>query len=156
LIQSCAKLLGLADLSAGLMSRAALTERHTFTTTLTVELAALSQSIASFFAHLENHWSRQVKFTNGKFVYRGEDAEVMPTDVQPIFFLGQAMYVPHYLTPHLWVSYGGATLTTRNLIERNAKIGTTYLWNRPWIDKIFKGKDIFAMKNIEIKGTLTK
>lgn len=97
-----------------------------------------------------------MKFTNGKFVYRGEDAEVMPTDVQPIFFLGQAMYVPHYLTPHLWVSYGGATLTTRNLIERNAKIGTTYLWNRPWIDKIFKGKDIFAMKNIEIKGTLTK
>jgi hypothetical protein len=97
-----------------------------------------------------------VKFTNGKFVYRGEDAEVLPTDVQPIFFVGQAMYVPHYLTAHLWVTYGGENLTTRNLIERNAKIGTTYLWNRPWIDKIFKGKDIFAMKDIEIKGVLSR
>ena len=97
-----------------------------------------------------------MKFTNGKFVYKGEDAEVLPTDVQPIFFVGQSMYVPHYLTAHLWVTYGGEKLTTRNLIERNAKIGTTYLWSRPWIDKIFKGKDIFAMKDIEIKGVLSR
>jgi hypothetical protein len=138
------------------MSRAALTERHTFITTQTVELEALSQSIASFSEHLANPWSRQMKFTNGKFVYKGENAEVMPTDVQPIFFVGQAMYVPHYLTPHLWVSYGGATLTTRNLIERNAKTGTTYLWIRPWIEKMFKGMDIFTMKESQIKDALTK
>jgi hypothetical protein len=138
------------------MSRAALTGLPTFITTQMVELEALSQSTASFSGPLANPWSTQVKFTNGKFVYKGEDAEVMPTDVQPIFFLGQAMYVPHYLTPHLWVSYGGATLTTRNLIERNAKTGTTYLWIRPWIEKIFKGMDIFTMKESQIKEALTK
>ena len=97
-----------------------------------------------------------MKFTNGKFVYRGEDAEVMPTDVQPVFFLGKAMYVPHFVTPHIWVTFGGATLTTKNLLERNSNIGTAYLWVRPWIEKMFKGKDIFTMKELELKGVLCK
>ena len=97
-----------------------------------------------------------MKFTNGKFVYRGEDAEVMPTDVQPVFFLGKAMYVPHFVTPHIWVTFGGTTLTTKNLLERNSNIGTAYLWVRPWIEKMFKGKDIFTMKESQIKDALTK
>jgi hypothetical protein len=118
--------------------------------------AAPSQSTTSFFAHLGSPWRSPVKFTNGRFVYKGEDGEVMPTDVQPVFFLGKAMYVPHFVTPHLWVTYGGATLTTKNLVERNANIGTTYLWIRPWIEKMFKGKDIFTMKELELKGVLCK
>lgn len=97
-----------------------------------------------------------MKFTNGRFVYRGEDGEVLPTDVQPVFFLGKAMYVPHFVTPHIWVTFGGATLTTKNLLERNSNIGTAYLWVRPWIEKMFKGKDIFTMKELELKGVLSK
>lgn len=97
-----------------------------------------------------------MKFTNGKFVYRGEDSEILHSDVQPVFFLGHAMYVPHYVTAHLWVTYGGKTLTTKNLIERNAKATTSYLWPRHWIEKMFKDKDIFTMKESELKGVLTK
>jgi hypothetical protein len=64
------------------------------------------------------------------------------------------MFVPHYLTPHLWVSYGNFKLTTKNLIERNAQAGTSYLWVRPWIEKIFKDKDIFTMKESQLKEAL--
>ena len=95
-----------------------------------------------------------MEFTNGKFVYKGEDNEQLYPDVQPVFFLADAMFVPHYVTPHIWVTYGGKTLTTKNLFERNAKIGTTYLWVRPWIEKIFGENDIFTMKESQIKEAL--
>ena len=95
-----------------------------------------------------------MEFTNGKFVYRGEDNEKLHPDVQPVFFLNDAMFVPHYVTPHIWVSCGNKTLTTKNLIERNAKIGTTYLWVRPWIEKIFNSEDIFNMKESQLKKAL--
>jgi hypothetical protein len=95
-----------------------------------------------------------LEFTNGRFVYKGEDGEQLHPDVQPVFFLGDAMYVPHYVTPHIWVSYGNEKLTTKNLIERKAKIGTTYLWVRPWIEKIFNSEDIFNMKESQLKKAL--
>ena len=95
-----------------------------------------------------------MEFTNGRFVYRGEDNEKLHPDVQPVFFLNNAMYVPHYVTPHIWVSYGNAKLTTKNLIERNAKLGTSYLWVRPWIEKIFGTHDIFTMKELQLKEAL--
>lgn len=95
-----------------------------------------------------------MEFTNGKFVYKADDAEISFPDVQPIFFLSGAMFVPHYVTPHLWVSYGNKTLTTKNLIERNAQAATSYLWVRPWIEKIFGSKDIFSMKESQLKEAL--
>ena len=95
-----------------------------------------------------------MKFTNGRFVYKGEDNEMLHPDVQPVFFVGDAMFVPHYVTPHLWVACGNKTLTTKNLIERNAKIGTTYLWVRPWIEKIFGSEEIFNMKESQLKKAL--
>jgi hypothetical protein len=95
-----------------------------------------------------------MEFTNGRFVYKGEDNEQLYPDVQPVFFLGGAMYVPHYVTPHLWVTFNNGKLTTKNLIERNAKIGTTYLWVRPWIEKIFGSEDIFNMKESQLKEAL--
>ena len=95
-----------------------------------------------------------MEFTNGRFVYKGEDNEQLYPDVQPVFFLGDSMYVPHYVTPHLWVTFGNGKLTTKNLIERNAKIGTTYLWVRPWIEKIFGSEDIFNMKESQLKKAL--
>ena len=97
-----------------------------------------------------------MEFTNGRFVYKGEDGEQLHPDVQPVFFLNDAMFVPHYVTPHLWISYGNKPLTTKNLLERNAKLGTTYLWVRPWIEKIFNSQDIFTMKELELKGVLSK
>ena len=95
-----------------------------------------------------------MEFTNGRFIYRGEDGEQLHPDIQPVFFLNDAMYVPHYVTPHLWVTFGNGKLTTKNLIERNAKIGTTYLWVRPWIEKIFGSEDIFNMKESQLKKAL--
>ena len=95
-----------------------------------------------------------MEFTNGKFVYKADDAEIAFPDVQPVFFLGHAMFVPHYVTPHIWVTHGNKTLTTKNLIERNAKAGTSYLWVRPWIEKIFGSKDIFTMKESQLKEAL--
>lgn len=95
-----------------------------------------------------------MKFTNGRFVYKGEDQEQLCPDVQPVFFLNDLMFVPHYVTPHTWVSFGNKILTTKNLIERNAKIGTTYLWVRPWVEKIFGTRDIFTMKESQLKEAL--
>jgi hypothetical protein len=153
-MQSCARASVLGDLGGALTRLTAPVASDTFILTPMVVPAIASQNIASFSEPLENPWRALMEFTNGKFVYKGEDNEQLHPDVQPVFFLGDAMYVPHYVTPHIWVSFGNAKLTTKNLIERNAKLGTSYLWVRPWIEKILGTHDIFTMKESQLKEAL--
>jgi len=153
-MQSCGMASRLGDLGGGLTRPIAPGVSDTFILTSMVVLAVLNQNIVQFSEPLENPWRALMEFTNGKFVYKGEDNEQLYPDVQPVFFLGDAMYVPHYVTPHLWVTFGNGKLTTKNLIERNANIGTTYLWVRPWIEKIFGSEDIFNMKESQLKEAL--
>jgi hypothetical protein len=153
-MQSCVMASKLGGLGDGLMRPTAPGVSDTFISTSMVVLAVLNQNIVQFSELLENPWRALMEFTNGRFVYKGEDNEQLYPDVQPVFFLGDSMYVPHYVTPHLWVTFGNIKLTTNNLIERNAKIGTTYLWVRPWIEKIFGSEDIFNMKESQLKEAL--
>ena len=51
---------------------------------------------------------------------------------EPIFMLGNAMYVPHYVDEHKWVSYGGETKTTAELLALDAKPNFKHLWMRGW------------------------
>jgi hypothetical protein len=144
----------LADLGGELTRLTAPVASDTFISTPMVVPAIVSQNIVWFSEPLENLWRALMEFTNGRFVYKSEENEQLYPDVQPVFFLNDAMYVPHYVTPHIWVSYGNEKLTTKNLIERNAKLGTSYLWVRPWIEKIFGTHDIFTMKELQLKEAL--
>jgi hypothetical protein len=58
---------------------------------------------------------------------------------EPVFMLGRAMYVPHYVKKHEWVSYGGTTKSTIELMSVGAKPHMEYLWQRSWTEQeIFK------------------
>ena len=63
--------------------------------------------------------------------------------LQPCFYLGQAMYVPHLLQPGSWVSYGGKIKTMQELILLKAKVSYEQLFPQPdpydWISKIKVG-----------------
>ena len=54
-------------------------------------------------------------------------------EVQPVFYLGQYMFVPHYTKRHHWVAIGNVTLTTNQLIDRGAKVSISALWQRGWV-----------------------
>lgn len=70
------------------------------------------------------------------------DDDVPDFAFEPVFMLGAAMYVPHYIKKHEWVSYGGVTKTTIELITLGAKPEIKHLWKRFWTEKeIFKGRN---------------
>jgi len=67
------------------------------------------------------------------------DLELPNYDYEPIFMLGNAMYVPHYVEEHKWVSYGGETKTTVELMALGATPDFRHLWVRGWTARrIFK------------------
>jgi uncharacterized protein (DUF486 family) len=48
--------------------------------------------------------------------------------LQPCFYLGNAMYVPHLIRPGYWVSYGGKLKTMQELIVLKAKVSYEQLF----------------------------
>jgi len=48
--------------------------------------------------------------------------------LQPCFYLGHAMYVPHMLKPGMWVSYGGKMKSMQELIVLKAKVSYEQLF----------------------------
>lgn len=48
--------------------------------------------------------------------------------IQPCFYLGNAMYVPHLIRPGHWVSYGGKIKTMQELIVLKAKVSYEQLF----------------------------
>ena len=48
--------------------------------------------------------------------------------LQPCFYLGNAMYVPHLIRPGHWVSYGGKVKTMQELIVLKAKVSYEQLF----------------------------
>jgi hypothetical protein len=48
--------------------------------------------------------------------------------LQPCFYLGNAMYVPHLIRPGHWVSYGGKIKTMQELIVLKAKVSYEQLF----------------------------
>jgi hypothetical protein len=60
-------------------------------------------------------------------------------ELEPIFMLDNAMYIPHYVDEHKWVSYGGETKTTVELLALDAELDFEHLWMRGWTErKIFR------------------
>jgi len=63
--------------------------------------------------------------------------------LQPCFYLGRDMYVPHLLKPGYWVSYGGKLKTMQELIVLQAKVSYEQLFPQPapydWISTIKVG-----------------
>jgi len=48
--------------------------------------------------------------------------------LQPCFYIGSAMYVPHLIRPGYWVSYGGKLKTMQELIVLKAKVSYEQLF----------------------------
>ena len=63
--------------------------------------------------------------------------------LQPCFYLGHAMYVPHLENPGYWVSYGGKMKTLQELIVLKAKVSYEQLFVQSapydWISNIRVG-----------------
>jgi len=63
--------------------------------------------------------------------------------LQPCFYLGNAMYVPHLIRPGYWVSYGGKLKTMQELIVLKAKVSYEQLFVQEppndWVSKIRVG-----------------
>ncbi len=54
---------------------------------------------------------------------------------QPMFWIGEVPYVPHYTEKHRWVSPGtgpDTVKTTTQLMELDPKMKMTPLWPRHW------------------------
>jgi hypothetical protein len=51
---------------------------------------------------------------------------------QPVYMLGDVMFVPHYSKKQWWVCAGGMERSTKWLVERYAKRKKEMLWSRYW------------------------
>lgn len=73
---------------------------------------------------------------------------------EPVFFLDGAMYVPHYTKPHEWVTYGGGTKTTIELMTLGAEPEIQHLWARTWTEgEIFKNRERYCSSS-ELKDMM--
>ena len=72
-----------------------------------------------------------------------ERKESRKKTLQPCFYVGRAMYVPHLLQPGMWVSYAGKTKSLGDLIALKAKVSYEQLFPQPaphdWISQIKVG-----------------
>lgn len=74
--------------------------------------------------------------------------EIEACEIQPVFYISNFMFVPHYTKRHHWVAVGGVTYTTNELIDRGAKVSLSALWERSWV-KIMMGRNNPAMMSQE-------
>jgi hypothetical protein len=82
------------------------------------------------------------------------DSEQPDYEFEPVFMLGNALYIPHYVDKHKWVSYGGETKTTVELMALGATPDFKHLWKRLWTEKeIFKKRKRPCSTN-ELKAML--
>lgn len=74
--------------------------------------------------------------------------EIEACEIQPVFYIGNFMFVPHYTKRHHWVAVGNVTFTTNELIDRGAKVSLSPLWERGWV-KTMMGRNNPAMMSQE-------
>lgn len=78
-------------------------------------------------------------------VYKMDDRKLDPSDevftdyeFEPVFKIGLALYVPHYVTPGVWVGVGNVMKKTSELLAMQAVPEVRYMWRRIWTPGIFK------------------
>lgn len=61
---------------------------------------------------------------------------------EPVWTFQENIYwIPHYVEPHTWVTLGGETATTDQLVQSRAFLQTKYLWRRRWVEEyIYQGR----------------
>ena len=62
-----------------------------------------------------------------------KDRDYEPCEIQPVFYIGNFLFVPHYTKKNHWVAVGGQTFTTNELLDRGAKVSISALWVRSWV-----------------------
>ena len=77
-----------------------------------------------------------------------KDRDYEQCEIQPVFYIGQFMFVPHYTKKNNWVAVGGVTFTTNELLDRGAKVSLSALWERGWV-KALTGRQNPAMMSQE-------
>ena len=59
---------------------------------------------------------------------------------QPVFYLNNIIFLPHYYDPHMWVGPGDndhkQVFHTEDLAKLNARLSVAMLWRRWWTDEI--------------------
>lgn len=53
-------------------------------------------------------------------------------DYAVIYYIGVQPWLPHYVTPGVFVAPGGYEKTERQLLAAGARKATAYLWPRHW------------------------
>jgi hypothetical protein len=73
---------------------------------------------------------------------KADEAMMNDFAFEPVWTLQENIYfIPHYVEPHTWVTLGGETATTDELLKSKAFIQTKYLWKRRWVEEyIYQGR----------------
>jgi len=53
-------------------------------------------------------------------------------DYAVVYYLGRQPWLPHYVKAGVFVAPGGYERTEQQLLARNARKATAYLWPRHW------------------------
>lgn len=53
-------------------------------------------------------------------------------DYAVVYYVGRQPWIPHYVTPGVFVAPGGYERTEQQLFAAGARKGTAYLWPRAW------------------------
>ena len=84
------------------------------------------------------------------------DKEYEACEVQPVFYLGQFMFVPHYVKKHYWVAVGGVTMTTNQLLDRGAKVSLSALWERSWVKAMLGRNNPTMMSQVALQHLISR
>lgn len=85
-----------------------------------------------------------------------KDRDYEPCEIQPVFYIGNFMFAPHYVKKNHWVAVGGVTLTTNELLDRGAKVSLSALWERGWVKTLLGRNNPTMMSQESLRNLIVR
>ena len=85
-----------------------------------------------------------------------KDRDYESCEIQPVFYIGNFMFVPHYVKKNHWVAVGGVTLTTNELLNRGAKVSLSALWERGWVKTLLGRNNPTMMSQESLRNLIVR
>jgi hypothetical protein len=85
-----------------------------------------------------------------------KDRDYEPTEIQPVFYINQFMFVPHWRNKNQWVAVGGVTFTTNQLLDMGAKVSLSALWERGWVKALTGRQNPTMMSQDSLRNLIAR
>ena len=85
-----------------------------------------------------------------------KDRDYESCEIQPVFYVGNFMFVPHYVKKNHWVAVGGQTFTTEELLDRGAKVSISALWARGWVKALLGRNNPTMMSQDSLRNLIAR